>query len=303
MTERATPRLRRTCATAPPWRIAAAAALTCLLLAAASSAFANNYSRGNWLCVDFNNTEQNYNSDPENIYDQIAYALCLITRGDDSQGLAILNSIVDHSTHPARVKAAWMLANYIDTDGTLESVIDEDFINEAIEAYLKIIFFISLDPNYSNTNDLFEEESQMELKTNYRLPLLYSLKFKNGAIGNENRRLLSSPSYNGDGDLKTYQEYGPYTIDSLEKTIEFANQCLALPNKRHFESTLYKRIKAKCQVLKEACQALLPLERQSLALLDTDSCSADLPQCSEYYEIKDDMDTIIKQAISELEEI
>ena len=107
----------------------------------ADLAFANSYSRGNWICGDFRDTEQNYRVDPEEINGRIGYALCLLTRGDDSQGMAILHNIVDHSTEPERVKAAWMVANYISTGGTFEDTIDKDNINEAIEAYGRVIFF------------------------------------------------------------------------------------------------------------------------------------------------------------------
>ena len=270
----------------------------------ADLAFANNYSRGNWFCGDFRDAEQDYRADPENIYNRIGYAHCLIVNGKDSGGLAILHNIVDHSTEPARVKAAWMVANYISTGGTFENTTDEDNINEAIAAYGRVIFFISLDPNYpQDGNSLYEEEAQIELTTHYRLPLLYSDKFKKGATGTDNIHLLSSPSYNGDRDLNTYPEYSPYTIDSLEKAIEFADQCLALPLKRHFQSSSYRNYKAGCQVLKEAAQDILPLERQRLVLLDTDSCSNDLPLCSEHQEIKKEIVSIIRQAGSELRQI
>ena len=304
MADRATPKPERSRALPPWWRIAAAAALACLLLAVSTSGFADNYSRGNWVCVGFNRTEQNYRADSTNIYYRMGYALCLLTRGDDSQGMAILHNIVDHSTHPARVKAAFMVAEYISTGGTFEDTIDKDNINEAIEAYGRVIFFISLDPDYSNTNDLFEEEAQMELTSHYRIPLLYSAKFKKGAAGTDNIHLLSSPSYNGDRDLNTYPEYSPYTIDSLEKAIEFANQCLALPPKRHFLTSSYRNYKAGCQVLKEAAQDILPLERQRLVLLDTDSCSNDLLQCDEYNEILlETINPILRQVNSEIREI
>ena len=278
--------------------------LSLVFVSFADLAFANSF-RGNWLCsdADFKIVKQDYRSDSTSVYYRIGYAHCLIVKGKDSEGLAILHNIVDHSTHPARVKAAFMVAEYISTGGIFEDTTDEDNINEAIKAYGRVIFFISLDPDYSNTNDLFEAEAQIELTSHYRLPLLYSEKFKKGATGTDNIHLLSSPSYNGDRDLKTYPEYSPYTIDSLEKAIEFANQCLVLPLKRHFQSSSYRNYKAGCQVLKEAAQDSLPLERQRLVLLDTDSCSNDLPQCLEHQEIKSEMVSIIRQAGSELRQI
>ena len=263
-------------------------------------ALANSYSRGNLICSDFNRAEQRYGSDPENIDRRMGYAHCLITRRDDSQGMAILHNIVDNSTEPERVKAAWMVAEYISTGGTFEDTTDENNIIEAIEAYKRIVFFIDLDPYYPERgNNLYEEEGQIELRTNYRIPMLYFDKFMYGAQGTDNIHLSRSPSYEGDRDLRTYPKYSPFTIDSLEQMIEFADQCLALPSKRHFQSEVYEDIKAACRVFKEAATALLPLEQERLVLLDTNSCSDDLPQCSEYQEITSEMVSIIRQAISE----
>ena len=306
MTDRATPKPERNRSTAPRWRIAAAAALACLLLSAASSAFANSYSRGFWRCIDFKAAKQDYSSTPENIYSQLRYAHCLITRGqgnDDAQGMSILHNIVESSTEPARVKAAWMVANYVKTGGTFEDTTDENNINEAIEAYGRVVFFINLDPRYPDGNEIYEAESQIELKSHYRLPLLYFEKFKKGAKGSDNAYWQTSISYTGNGGLNTYPEYSPYTLDSLEKMIAFADVCLNLPRKRHFNPITYKKTKAECQVLKETAQALLPLERERLTLLNEDSCSDDLPQCLEHQEVKSGIISIIRQANSDIDTI
>ena len=276
-----------------------------LLFSLSPLGFANSYSRGNWLCEDFKDMEQSHRSEPENILLQRGYAHCLITRGDDLRGLNILHNIVDNNTHPARVGAAWMLANYLSSGGTFEDTIDENNIDEAVKAYKRVVFFIDLNPFYpEDGNSIYEEEAQIELKTHYRLSMLYFEKFRYGAIGIHNIHKLRSPSYNGNGGLNTYPEYSPYTIDSLEKTIEFANQCLALPFKRHFQPDWYNKIKAGCQVFKEAALVVLPLERQRLVLLDTYSCSDDLIQCNDYEKIlKGEIVPIVQQVSSDLNEI
>ena len=288
---------------APRWRIAAAAALACLLLAASTAAFANSYERGNWLCGDFSRAERNHRADPQSIHYRMGYGGCLILKGEDHRGLAILHNIVNHSDQPARVEAAWMLAEYIDSGGNFGDTIDEDNIDKAIEAYLKVVSFISSDRNYPNGNEIYEEESQIELKTHYRLPLLYFEKFKYGGSGTYSMHLLSSPSYHGDRNLNTYPEYSPYTVNSLERTIEFAHICIDLPFKRHFQRRVYEATKAECQVLKEAATALLPLERQALILLSIDSCRNDIIQCDEYNEVLSKISPIIRQVSSEIDEI
>lgn len=301
-------RRMRQCAPRAAFMAAAVLALACPMLAVGTPAFANSYERGNWRCSDFSEAEQQYKANPKSIYGKMEYAHCLVTRGqgnDDTQGLAILHSIVDNSTERERVKAAWMIANYLSSGGTFEDRIDESNIDEAIKAFKRVVFFIDLDPSYPfGGNEFYEEEAQMELKTHYFLPLLYFQKFKYGSAGSDHMYLLSSPSYDGDRNLETYPKHSPYAIDSLEKMIEFSNQCLALPNKRHFQIDWYNRVKAGCRVLRKAATTILPLERQVLVLLGTYSCSNDVYQCDEYNEILlEKVSPIIIQANSDLEKI
>ena len=160
---------------------AGAVAALFVLLMEPFGALANYYERGNWRCSDFARAERHFRAEPDNINRQIAYALCLMTRdkGDDeTRSMAILHNIVDHSIEPERVKAAWMIASYLSSGGTFENTIGENIINEAIDAYGRVVFFIALDPNYPRGNGLYEEEAQMELKSHYRLPMLYFAKFK-----------------------------------------------------------------------------------------------------------------------------
>ena len=192
-----------------------------LLLPAPPGALANSYEKGIWTCTDFANVEQTYRSDPEDIYFIRGYARCLVTRGqgnDETRGMAMLHDLVEYSTHPARTGAAWMVANYIQTGGKLDGSIDKDNIIEAIKAYGKILFFIDLDPHYPwDGMDIYEETTQIELKSNRRIPLLYYSKFKYGAAGTHNAHKMMSPSYEGDRDLKTYPHYAPYTVEPLAK--------------------------------------------------------------------------------------
>ena len=70
-------------------------------------------------------------------------------KGDDeTRSMAILHNIVDHSIEPERVKAAWMIASCLSSGGTFENTIGENIINEAIDAYGRVVFFIALGPNY-----------------------------------------------------------------------------------------------------------------------------------------------------------
>ena len=138
-------------------RMGAFAGLAMLLLEPLV-ALADNYERGNYSCIGFAETEQLYRSDPQNVYYQLAYAHCLIVRGGQDHGalgMGILHNIAD-GDHPARVRAAWKIAEYIETGGTFGATIDEDNINEAIQAYVKVVFLINLAADYPAGNDLYE---------------------------------------------------------------------------------------------------------------------------------------------------
>ena len=187
------------------------------------------------------------------------------------------------------VKAASLIAYYIRTDGRLDGSTDENRLDEAIQAYFKVLSLIDFDPNYPYDDYIaYERESQTELNATSLVPQLYMAKFWDGAHGNYNQHLLKSPSYKGDRDLKTYPQYSPYTMDSLNKVIKFANECLALPGKPHFQRNAYIAHREACQILKVTATAIRPLEEQKLVLLAGESCK-DLPQCPEYDELADEI--------------
>lgn len=283
-------------------KVGAFVALAMLLLEPLG-ALADNYKRGNYSCTGFAEAEWLHRSEPENVYYRLAYAHCLIARGgQDHDALGILHSIAD-GDHRARVEAAFMIAEYIETGGEFGDSIDENNINEAIEAYGKVVFLIRLAPDYPAGLELMEEESQIELRSHYRLALLYYAKYKYGGSGTDHVHLMRSPGYDGSTDLKTFPDYAPYTINSLERAIEFADQCLALPMKWYFEPDLYEELLAACRAIKDAATAILPLERKRLVLLDTVTCSNDLLKCVEYEYILDEINAIITQTSANIDEI
>ena len=141
---------------------------------------------------------------------------------------------------------------------------------------------------------------QMELRAYYRIPTLYRNKFMTGFDGTYRRYLLTSPSYTGKRDLKTYPQYTLYTQDSLDKVIAAANRCLALPRKGHHRTRRYEFNKKTCRIMKEEAMALRPLEDKRLVLLATESCRRDLPKCKEYNELHKQMYNIMVKFFSEL---
>ena len=216
--------------------------------------------------------------------------------------MSLLYPLLEHYND---IRAAFFIAKYIETGGKMNLTINRHNIEKAIQAHFRVLFLIDVGPNYPYDPDhrLYEEDVQAELSSTYSVPSLYLKKFHGGAYGNQNRHRLMSPSYEGERDLETYPDYSPYTIDSLSNIIEFANRCIALPNKPHFISQYYKGYQRACQILKDVAETLMPMELEALTLLATESCGKDLPNCQEYEELTDRQSSLIDQAESELGEV
>ncbi len=274
------------------------------VLCSGSLSWGNVYTKGRYTCEDFKRIEQRYKADPTNISKEIAYSACLAlrARGNDApEGLSRLRRIAKQHNH---VFAALFVTEYVETGGRFQAPIDFDNINEAILGYGQVLTYINWDPKYPYGEPIdytiYENNNQMELRAYYRIPTLYRNKFISGFDGTYHRYLLTSPSYTGKRELKTYPQYSLYTQDSLDKVIESANRCLYLPSKSHFKPDRYSFNKKACEVLKEEAMALRPLEDKRLVLLATESCRRDLPSCKEYNEIHQQMINIMIKSFSEL---
>ncbi len=263
-----------------------------------SLSFSQNYYRkGNIICdTDFKKAKEWYINEPDNNYAKKGYAKCLIAKGEGAKGFSILQAIIRKHND---VSAAYTLAQYIESDGRLDSSIDEDTVDEAIAAYLQVLTFIEVSRDYPYNGFWHTEEGlQMELNSHYSVALLYSKKFMYGAGGSDNEYMGLSHS------KRTYPEYSRYTTDSLKQTIHYAERCLALPRKAHFKPEKYKQIRSVCQVLKEEAEALLPLEDKRLFYLaQYPSCKANSSNCDGYIEVKDEMVAIMRQAKSDRRDI
>ena len=203
------------------------------------------------------------------------------------------------------VNAAYTIADYTATGGTLDtSKLKSNNFDEAPLAYGRVLFLIDRHPRYLYPYlTVTEWDEQKELGAYYSWVLIQYLRFNYGIQGHHSWHLRQSPSYEGDRNLETHPKYSPYTIDSLNQTIEMAERCASLPLKRHYQPDHHQRVRAYCRLIKETSQTLLPMERERLRLLNIESRKRDLPKCKDYDEIIDKISAIIQEEIAVEEEI
>lgn len=238
------------------------------------------YQRGKYLCT--NESEKEYKREPEDLDNQYFYYSCLVIQGRDSEGLPHLYILADHHSH---LLASDFLANYLQTDGRLEYPLTHVTVDEAIKYRMRTQAIIKLMPYYPEPYPFIERARQIELKSAYHLPHLYLLKYELGATGDYRKRLLQSPSYQGDRNKETYPKYNSYTRDSLNNIIRYAGECASQPQKDHFNLDRYQATVKSCRLMKEMALTMLPLEEKRQGVLRQPHCE-DLNEtnCPEYYE-------------------
>ena len=274
-----------------------------VFLFAEGAAEANYYKRGYQVCEDFAGIKQDYDNRPESLFYETAYAICLVLKGgpDEERGLNMLHRLRDYENH---VYAAIFLAEYIDSGGDFQLPSDNEKVNEAIEAFFKVLALINSDPRYPhNGYSVYEFHLQMELKSYYNVPLLYVKKYALGLIGSEKVKILAAPSYEGDRELNTFPQYNRHTMDSLDKMLEHANRCLNLPLKDHFAIYRYEAYRKACRIFGDTALALRPLEAQRLALLADESCNADIVLCEEYVSTREEINKIYDSTHDEIKDL
>lgn len=201
--------------------------LVSLLLSFTSPA--HSYDRGNMSCRGFEDVEQNYREEPDDIINQLAYGECLITKGEDDKGLALLYQLAREPV--SLVAANYHLAQYFATGGTFSRVSYDD-LNKALNYYLHALAIIKATPNYPDffRDDTWERSRNIELNSYLRVPDSYLRKYDVGSIGDYHVHLLNSPSYKGDTNLKTYPQYNTTMLEDLNEVVEHAQSCMNLCN-------------------------------------------------------------------------
>ena len=267
-----------------------------------SFTWANYYKRGFRTCSNFEEAERSYREDPENVHSQALYAICLVLKGEDAEGLSRLYHLRDYKNN---VYAAHFIALYIGSGGTLGSNIDKRHYNEALEAYFNVLALINFDPSYPhNGHRVYEFSIQMELNSYFAVPLIYLDKFKKGHYGTYIQKYMQSPNYEDEGEkLNSYPEYSPYTRDSLRRVIEHAGRCAALPQKNHFDPNYYKASIKSCRLLKDLAQDLLPMEEKRLSLLENCPDLTEEAKCPEYYALHAQANVMLEKNTKEIKSL
>ena len=272
------------------------------------SSLATSYTRGNQTCGDFERTERYATIiDVDSLAVRLVYAMCLIVKGEAvenrsevNKGLSILYPLADDADN---VAAAIFLADYHATGGTFRTIADDN-LHTAMKYFLKTLAIIeSFGSNYPTLKYMvWERDHSMELNAYLLVPELYLRMYYLGWIGDFSSRVLKSPSYKGDRDLKTYPEHRS-TVYYLERAIDHAGKCRYLRKKDHFNKDLYPRYVQICEIYQETAITLKELELKRHEILSQSNCQdltlGEHPTCPEidlsYKEVGDLLDEMYKK--------
>ena len=163
--------------------------------------------------------------------------------------------------------------------------LDDRYYNEGLQAYEQVLFLINSKPDYPKGFRSTERVEQHELEAYYYLVWISYKKYIAGVNGSDSAHLLQSPTYKGTRELKLYPKYSPYTLDSLDRTIEYAGRCANLPQKNYFQPLRYQQTITYCRLMKNYSKQLRELEEDRLTLLNGKACTRDIEQCSEYRDV------------------
>lgn len=239
------------------------------------------YKRGVQSC-DLSIAEKYYREDPEDLSNQVLYAICLVIAGRDSEGVSRLYHLADYRSS---VQANFFLADYLETDGRFLNPTTTENLDGAIKYYLRTLAIIDLIPTYPELDDFFQEKNyQMHLKSLYRVPYLYLVKYKLGALGDYCTHAIASGTKKPE-NCGTYPKYNTFMRDSLNKVVEFAGDCAGMRQRRYFNQREYKATTEACGLMLELAKTLIPLEAKRQEILLQSNCeNLNKTDCPEYYE-------------------
>ena len=224
------------------------------------------------------------------------WALCQIHRGPEQlmAGIVTLKQAADMGSH----RAAITLAGYFTSDGydlpRGEVTDNESNFQKAVEYEELTIDIIRSQPNYPFSDpyhdDLIaERRSHLYLKTASNLTASYSGQFAD--------RISTHIE-------STNKNIGNTTVEPLRKTIEAANNCLAISyNEDVWSRNVYDKYMARCEESKRIAQLLLPLEQKRLRVAYTSCQNIKLSKCEAHNQVESKIYQLYVEHLSKADQL
>ena len=146
-----------------------------LLLFVSVLSHAEKYKRGIHVCTDY--SEDKFKQDSTDLENQFLHASCLVIKGRDSEGLPMLYTLTEQHSY---LLANYFLADYLATDGRFNHPFTDIKIDEALKYYMQTQATIKLMPQYPSPYEFAEANNQIELRSIYKVPYLYLVKYETG---------------------------------------------------------------------------------------------------------------------------
>lgn len=220
---------------------------------------------------------------PDNPDYWVEKGMCLIAEGKDAQGLEELRMASENGIP----YAAFLRAIYRKTNGTFEGA---DFfqpdLTPAIRSYERA-WILAMNIDYHDEENLIEkldEENELIiLSTGYSLPVLHFYRYWRGAVDHTGRLVSKSPSRT-QTEFQYYPKERGLTIQSLSEMKRRAHLCRSLQyTALLWERPVYEHFTGLCDILYEAAEEAIPLERERLRLAG--QCKEDILKCPGYKEL------------------
>ena len=240
--------------------------------------------RGTLVCDDPEsayNAARFYPDDPRN---WVGKGMCLIAEGKDAQGLEELRAASENNIP----YAAFLRAIYRKTNGTFEGA---DFfqpdLTPAIRSYERA-WMLAMNIDYHDEENIIKKLAEKEqiiiLSTGYNLPVLHFYRYFRGAAGHHRTLLSKSPTNTKKEFTSFYPMERNITIQSLSKMKRRAHLCRSLQYTAVlWERPVYEHFTGLCDILHDAAEEAIPLERERLRLAG--QCKEDILKCPGYEDV------------------
>ena len=220
---------------------------------------------------------------PDNPDYWVERGMCLIAEGNDAQGLEELRMASENNIP----YAAFLRALYRETKGTFgKSDYFQPDLTPAIRSYERA-WMLAMNINYHDEENLMrklaEEGELIILITGYSLPVLHFYRYFRGAAGHHRTLLSKSPTNTKKKFASFYPMERNITLQSLSEMKGRAHRCRSLQyDAELWERPVYEHFTGLCDILYEAAEAAIPLERERLNAAK--QCE-DILKCPEYEEL------------------